>query len=84
MKNLGIFLTGAITGAAIGVLLAPNSGEKTRKLLAKEVDSTMQDWEKTLAKTSKEMKAEYNKKLEDLTKHGKEWVNEAKEAVKLN
>ena len=42
MKNLGIFLTGAITGAAIGVLLAPNSGEKTRKLLAKEVDSTMQ------------------------------------------
>ncbi len=84
MKNIGIFLTGAITGAAIGVLLAPNSGEKTRKLISKEVDNTMHDWEKTLAKTTKEMKSEYNKKIQDLSKQGKEWVSEAKDAVKLN
>lgn len=84
MKNLGIFLTGAITGAAIGVLMAPNTGEKTRKLISKEVDSTMNEWEKSLAKTTKEMKSEYNKKLEALSKQGKEWVAEAKDSVKLN
>lgn len=84
MKNVGIFLTGAITGALAGIILAPNSGKKTRKLISKEVDKTMKDWEKSLDKTTKELRSEYNKKIDTFSKQGREWVDHAKEAVKLN
>lgn len=84
MKNLGIFLTGAITGALAGIIFAPNTGSKTRKLIAKEMDHTIKDWEKTLAKTTKDIRTEYNRKLDDFSKQGKEWMTEAKEAIRLN
>ena len=84
MKNIGIFLTGAITGALAGIILAPNSGKKTREMISKEMDHTMKDGEKTLFQTSKELRSEYNKNVDNLSKKGREMVNEAKEAAKLN
>jgi hypothetical protein len=35
-------------------------------------------------KASKEIREEYNKQVDHLSKQGRTWVNEAKEAIKLN
>jgi gas vesicle protein len=45
------FLLGAITGAAVALLYAPQSGEKTRKLLGKKAD----EGREVLSETGKEV-----------------------------
>ena len=45
------FLLGAITGAAVALLYAPQSGEKTRKLLGKKAD----EGREALSETGKEV-----------------------------
>ena len=41
-KGLGKFLAGVAIGAGLGVLFAPNSGEKTRAELKKKIDELLQ------------------------------------------
>ena len=84
MKNLGIFITGAISGAITALLFAPKTGDKTRKLIAKEFDHKMKEWNKTLDKTSRDIKSGYEKTLDTATKQGKELMKEAKEAINSN
>ena len=41
-KGLGKFIAGIAVGAGLGVLFAPNSGEKTRAELKKKIDELLQ------------------------------------------
>ena len=38
-KNLSLLIAGAAAGALLGLLLAPDSGKKTRKKLLKQAES---------------------------------------------
>ncbi len=50
MRSTRDFLTGLLTGVAVGILTAPRSGKDTRKLLTDEANKRSQDlkgqWEK--------------------------------------
>ena len=43
--NLGWFLAGAVVGAAVALVLAPNSGKDTRKYLSKTTKNTREAME---------------------------------------
>jgi gas vesicle protein len=66
MKNLGKIIgamtLGAITGAAIGVLFAPNKGSKTRKKIATGAKDTVEDIRKKMDNEAKSLR----KKAKDL------------------
>jgi gas vesicle protein len=77
MKNLGkIFgamALGAITGAAIGVLFAPNKGSKTRKKITSGAKDAVEDLRKkmdssarSLRKRAKDLKGLAHDKIDDV------------------
>jgi gas vesicle protein len=83
-KLIGGILAGAAIGVAVGLLLAPRSGIKTRKKLMsgslrmkKDVLSSVEDSVDTLRK-------QFNHKIDQLAKGGKEIINNASERVKVN
>lgn len=83
-------VTSALSGALIGLLMAPQKGSSTRKKIVKESDKYLQDIKKTVAELRKDLnnsaKSLYEDKLEK-SKKGisyDEWTkeelyNEAKE-----
>ena len=83
VKIIGGFLAGAAIGAASGILMAPQSGKKTRK---KVMDSSKQfsnDVVKSINKSLGELKETYNSKLDDFAKKSKTLVDQAKNSVKV-
>lgn len=82
-KLIGGLIAGAAIGVAIGVLLAPTSGAKTRKKLIggslKMKDDVMASIDDSLIALRKQ----FNQKLDQLTRGGKEVINQAAEKVKM-
>ena len=64
--------------------MAPDKGEKTRKKLLVEVDKVSKDVAKEADKQLAKLKEGYNKKVEELTKEGKQLIESAKKAVSDN
>ncbi len=81
MKNLGIFFTGAATGAIAALLFAPKTGDKTRKMIAKEFDKNMNIWGKKLNEVKEDMQNEYGRTVNSVTKRGKELITDLKKEV---
>ncbi|MEO5978504.1 MAG: YtxH domain-containing protein [Chryseolinea sp.] len=82
-KLIGGLIAGAALGIAVGLLLAPRSGVKTRKKLMggslrmkDDVLSSVEDSLDTLRK-------QFNHKIDQLAKSGKEIINNASEKVKV-
>lgn len=73
-KVLSGFLIGAITGAAVGILTAPDSGIRTRKKLKKDAQRFAEDFSDSALKKIKEAKDELNDSLDDFIKKGKNQV----------
>lgn len=76
MANTGntllALITGAAIGAGLGILYAPEKGEKTRKKLSKEANKARDKFEKQLKETTdhlgesaKKAKLDFESKLED-------------------
>jgi gas vesicle protein len=87
MKNskslVGVLMAGAAIGIAIGILLAPSAGDKTRQ---KIVDGSMKvkdDLLHTVNDSVEALRRQFNSKIDQLSKTGKEVVNNTTEKVKV-
>ena len=83
-KNLiGGFIAGAALGIAVGMLLAPNDGKKTRQKLvdgsAKLKDNLVGSVNESLEK----LKEQFNTKIDQLAKEGKQKVDYSSEKIKV-
>ncbi len=83
MKVIGGFLLGAAVGTATGVLIAPSSGRKTRKLLmnksgdfAKQVRDSVDDYLDGI-------KDAYNDKVDAVATNGKSSIESLRKSVKV-
>lgn len=84
LKILAGFAIGAITGAAVGILTAPDSGERTRKKLKKEAQRFAEDVSDNALKKFSEVKNEINDKLDEVLKKGKVQVEKLHKSITHN
>jgi len=71
--GIGCFLAGVGVGGAVALLLAPKSGEQTRKLIAKKAEQGKE----YVTSRSRELKVQ----AEDLVGKGKDLVNKQRERL---
>ena len=71
--KIGFFVAGAGIGAILALLLAPKTGEQTRKLIAKKAD----EGKGYVASRGRE----FREQAEDLVEKGKELVSKQKERL---
>ncbi|GAB4054132.1 YtxH domain-containing protein [Spirosoma litoris] len=82
MKSLPGILVGLAVGAVIGVLLAPESGKKTRKRITSESDSFFKDLQDQLQSGLDNIKNQYNDYVDSATGKTQDLVNQAKKKAK--
>ena len=84
-KNLiGGLLAGAAIGVAVGILLAPRSGQQTRKKISKESKHLMGDLKHTLGDSVDSLKSQYNRGIDELVKRSKGAIANASDHVKIS
>ena len=74
----GVF-AGVAIGAAIGVLLAPTSGEKTRKKLEKG----SRKWMNQLRHNVDGLKDKYNDRVDEIASRSKDGITTVREKIKI-
>ncbi len=75
-KNLiGGFIAGAAIGIAVGMLLAPSEGKKTRKKIADGSMKLKDDLVGTVNESIEKLKDQFNGKIDQLAKEGKQKVD---------
>lgn len=84
LKVLAGFAIGAITGAAVGILTAPDSGERTRKRLKKDAQRFAEDMSDSALKKFSEVKDEINDKLDEVLEKGKVQVEKMSKTLSNN
>ena len=84
LKVLAGFAIGAITGAAVGILTAPDSGERTRKKIKKDAQRFAEDMSDTALKKFSEVKNEINDKLHEVLEKGKVQVEKLNKTLSHN
>lgn len=82
------FIVGVAAGAAAGLLLAPQSGDRTRRNLSKEsermIDSLAANVKDTVDETISAIRNTYNTKVDELSRNAKETAREARSSMKAN
>jgi len=77
-KNLiGGFIVGAALGAAAGLLLAPASGEKTRRNLAKGSQKVKKNVVDYVEGSIESLRGQVNRRIDQITGRAKDGVNYA-------
>lgn len=82
MKALPGILVGLAVGAIVGVLLAPESGTKTRKRISSESDSFFKDLQEQLQSGLESIKSQYNDYVDAATEKTQDVVSQAKRKAK--
>ena len=83
-KLIGGLIAATAIGVAIGLLLAPSSGQQTRK---KIIDGSLKfkdDFMSSVDSSIEALRKQINSRIDQLAKGGKEAVNSASEKVKVN
>jgi len=82
MKSLPGILVGLAVGAVVGLLLAPESGQKTRKRITSESDSFFKDLQDQLQSGLDSIKSQYNDYVDTAAGKTEELVSQAKRKAK--
>ena len=80
-KVIAGFLTGAVAGSILGILLAPASGKKTRKLISHKVKDIEEDVELVTKRGLRHAKDAVIDRIEDVVEAGKGKYNSLKAQV---
>ena len=75
--GLAAFLLGAVVGAAVGLLYAPNKGETTRKRLKRWANDTYEDNKEYMLEHAQDLKEKVKGHFED----ARDKFNEGKDKV---
>lgn len=82
-KNLiGGLLAGAAIGVAIGILLAPTSGEKTRGNIAKGSRKLVDGVKGSVEDSMESLKNRFSNGIDELARKGKDVLNTANDRLK--
>lgn len=81
-KIIGGFLAGAALGVATGLLMAPDSGKRTRKKIMDKSKEVGDQVAKSVAKTLEGVKSTYNQKVDEFANTGKSSIDTVREKVK--
>ncbi|WP_420149483.1 YtxH domain-containing protein [Spirosoma sp.] len=82
MKSLPGVLVGLAVGAVVGILLAPESGKKTRKRISSESDSFFKDLQDQLQTGLDSIKSQYNDYVDAATDKTQDLVGQVKKKAK--
>jgi len=83
-RMIGGLLAAAAIGAAIGILLAPNSGKRTRAKLIKGSRELTDNLEETVEDSIELLKEKFNSGVDEVFKKGKELIGHANDKIKVN
>jgi gas vesicle protein len=83
MKALPGIIVGLAAGALLGLLLAPQSGKKTRRMFGEESDSFFSDLQDQLQSGLDKIRDQYNDHVEMGVEKAKETVDMAKRKAKF-
>jgi len=75
-KLIGGLMAGAALGIAVGLLLAPRSGDKTRKKLVNDSLKIKDDVLSTVEGSIDSLRRQFNSKFDQLARGGKEAVKD--------
>lgn len=76
-------IAGSLIGIAVGILLAPSSGEKTRKKIIDGSVGLKDDLMSTVNESIESLRKQFISKIDQLAKGGKEAVNHVSEKVNI-
>lgn len=79
----GLLIGGAV-GLAAGILLAPESGKKTRKKLYQKANDVKEDAVSQVSDAVHSLKSQLNDRIDDLTKQTKSLVKAGSEKIESN
>ncbi len=82
-KMIGGLLAGAAIGVAVGLLLAPRSGEQTRNNLIKGSKRLADDLKNTVGDSFDSLKGKYNGAIDETTRRGKEALSQVSDRIKV-
>ncbi len=83
MKSLPGILIGIAAGVVVGVLLAPQSGKKTRKGIVSETDNFFSDLQNQLHDGLQSIRKQYNEYVDTAADKTKSVTAEAKRQAKF-
>ncbi|RYF70361.1 MAG: YtxH domain-containing protein [Cytophagaceae bacterium] len=83
MKSLPGILLGIAAGVVVGVLLAPQSGKKTREGLVSDTDNFFSDLQDQLQDGLESIRKQYNDYVETATDKSKSVAADAKRRAKF-
>ncbi len=82
-KLIGGLLAGTAIGIAIGVLLAPSSGDETRRKIADGSMKLKDELLDTVDNSLHSLKSKFNSGTDEASKRAKETINTANERIKV-
>ena len=82
MRFITGIILGALAGAVTGLLMAPESGKKTRDRLQKDTRRMKKDFEKSLYHNLNDLKKSFNDTIDKVALSGKNSIEKIKEATK--
>ena len=82
-KMIGGFLAGAAIGVAAGLLMAPYSGAKARRKLVRGSMKVKKNVVDYVENSLEGIRSQFNDKIDQVAKRGKEAFNHAAEKVKM-
>ncbi|HEX5170170.1 MAG TPA: YtxH domain-containing protein [Cyclobacteriaceae bacterium] len=83
IQMIGGLLVGVALGTAAGILMAPSSGRKTRRILLKKSKKIGNEFENAMRDSIGQIKSNYNKKVEEFGVDGINSIKSLKEKIKI-